>query len=66
MQNKNDKKCFEYSVLAALHHREIDKRQVQRPSQYKPFMGQLKECKEPMSIDDIPKFETLNDVSIAV
>jgi hypothetical protein len=28
IQNKNDKKCFEYSVLAALHHKEIDKKTV--------------------------------------
>ena len=29
-------------------------------------MGQLKGCKEPMMINEIPKFETLNDIPISV
>ena len=66
VQNENNKKCFEYSVLAALYHNEIDKYQSARPSQYKKHLGKLKGCKESMTIDDIPHFETLNDISIAV
>ena len=67
VQNKNDQKCFEYSVLAALYHHKIDKRLAQRPSKYNDYIGKrLKGCKEPMTMDDIPNFETLNDISIAV
>ena len=36
IQNKNDKKCFEYSVLAAKHHKEINN--FERPSTYKKFL----------------------------
>ena len=67
VQNENNKKCFELSVLSALYHDEIDKKQSGRPSEYKKYLGKkLKGCKEPMTIDDIPRFETLNDISIAV
>ena len=66
VQNEHNKKCFEYSVLAALYHDDI-KHNVQRPSQYDKYLGKvLKGCKEPMTIDDIPHFETLNGISIAV
>ena len=47
IQNTNDKKVFQYSVLAALHRNKIDKNIITRPSQYKKFLGQLKGCKEP-------------------
>ena len=66
VKNENNKKCFEYSVLAALYHDEIGKDQSSRPYVYKKYLGKLKGCKEPMRIDDIPQFETLNDISIAV
>ena len=66
VQNEDDKKCFEYSVNAALHHEEIDQTHLVRPGQYTPYMGQLKACKEPMMINDIPKFEILNDIPISV
>ena len=66
VQNKSDKNCFEYSVLAALYHNEI-KHNAQRTYHYKKYLGKvLKGCKESMRIDDIPKFESLNDISIAV
>ena len=48
VQNEDDRKCFEYSIIAALHHHEIDKKHVERPSHYTKFLGQLKGCKEPM------------------
>ena len=66
VQNRDDKRCFEYSVNAALHHDKIDKHNAQRPSQYTQYMGQLKGCHAPMKIDDIPKFEKLNNIPIAV
>ena len=65
IKNK-DFKCFEYSVLASLCREKIDTHSANNPSLYKPFLGVLKGCKEPMSIDDIPKFEKLNDIAIAV
>jgi hypothetical protein len=66
VQNKNDNKCFEYSVLAALLHKEI-KHHAERRYQYKDYLGKrLKSCKESMRIDDIPHFESKNDISIAV
>ena len=67
VQNVNDKKCFEYSVLAALYHHEIDKTNATKPSLYKKYLGEvLKGCKESMRIDDIPQFENRNNISIAV
>ena len=65
IKNK-DFKCFEYSVLASLCREKIDTHSANNPSLYKPFLGVLKGCKEPMTIDDIPKFEKLNDIAIAV
>ena len=39
----------------------------ERPSHYTDYLGKrLNGCKESMTMDDIPKFETLNDISIAV
>ena len=66
IQNENDKKCFEYSMLAALHKDEIEEKHAERPSQYRQFMGQLKGCKEPMTLNDIKHFERLNDIPVAV
>ena len=66
VRNENNKKCFEYSVLAALYQHEIGKTNIGRPSRYDKYLGRLKGCKEPMTIDDIPRFESLNDISIAV
>ena len=67
VQNVNDKKCFEYSVLATLYHHEIDKTNATKPSLYKKYLGEvLKGCKEAMRIDDIPQFENRNNISIAV
>ena len=66
IQNKSNKKCFEYSVLSALYHKEI-KHHAERPEIYKDYLGKrLKGCKEPMRIEDIPHFESVNDISIAV
>ena len=68
VQNEHNKKCFEYSVLAALYHDDIiHKQKSVKTWQYNKYLGKvLKGCKEPMTIDDIPHFETLNDISIAV
>ena len=63
IQNKKNKKCFEYSVLAAKHHKEI-KNNREKPSSYKKYLNQLRGCKEPMTLDDIPNFERLNNLAI--
>ena len=66
IQNKNDNKCFEYSVLAALLHKKI-KHHAERRYHYEHYLGKrLKSCKESMRIDDIPDFESKDDISIAV
>ena len=63
VQNTEDHRCFEYSVIAALHPA---KDNPQRTSSYEQYMGQLKECNPSMTIVDIPKFETANKLSISV
>ena len=65
IKNK-DLKCFEYSVLASIFRDQIPTHNAHNPSLYKPYLGKLKGCKEPMSIDDIPTFEKLNNIPIAV
>ena len=67
VRNESNKKCFEYSVLAALFHDKIDRKQAHNPNKYNEHLGRrLKGCKDSMTIDDIHKFETLNDISISV
>ena len=63
VQNTEDHRCFEYSVIAALHPA---KDHPERTSNYEQYMGQLKACNPSMTIDDIPKFETANELSISV
>ena len=63
IRNRSDHSCFEWSVLAALHPVE---KHTERTSNYEPFMGQLKSVKAPMTIDDIPKFESANNINISV
>ena len=63
VQNKDDHRCFEFSVVAALHPVE---KNTERTSNYEPFMGKLKCVKAPMTIDDIPKFESANNINISV
>ena len=36
VKNK-DNKCFEYAILSALHHDEVDQKQTNSPSQYKKY-----------------------------
>ena len=63
VMNTEDHRCFEYSVIASLYpvqtHTEI-------PSQYDRHMGKLKACHPSMSIVDIPKFETANELAVSV
>ena len=63
IKNK-DEFCFLYSVLAGLFPQ---KKHVERPFTYSPYMDQLvfKLSKFPMSLSKIPSFEKL-DVSISV
>ncbi|XP_033761654.1 uncharacterized protein LOC117343421 [Pecten maximus] len=64
VQNK-DKKCFLWSVLAALHP---TKNHPERVSKYKQFETELDftGISSPVSMVDIPKFETQNQISINV
>jgi len=60
-----DEFCFLYSVLAGLFPQ---KKHVERPSTYSPYMDQLvyKLSDFPMILSKIPSFEKLNNVSISV
>ena len=55
-------------MLSKLHHDEIAI-DHHRPGQYKPWIGKelnLNGFSEPMQVDDIPKFEKMNNLSINV
>merc|ERR1712055_564862 len=64
VQNE-DNKCFLYSVLAALHP---VKDNPQRVSNYEPYLEELKidGITMPMRLQQIPKFEKMNNLSINV
>merc|ERR1712055_508885 len=64
VQNE-DNKCFLYSVLAKLHP---VKDNPQRVSNYEPYLKELKTdgITMPMRLQQIPKFEKQNDLSINV
>jgi hypothetical protein len=63
----DDDKCFIYSVLCGMFYDEIEHHH-QRVSKYKPYLDKINveglNC--PMSIDDIGKFEELNNIPINV
>ena len=61
VKNK-DNKCFEYAILSALHHNEVDQKQTNSPSQYKKYLGKLNftGIEFPVSLKDIDKFEKQN------
>ena len=40
VKNK-DNICFEYAILSALHHDEVDQKHTNSPSQYKKYAGKL-------------------------
>ena len=63
----DDNRCFEYSVLCGLHHVEI-KKNLFRPSLYKPYLGKLKfdGIELPVKVDDVSKFEVMNELPINV
>ena len=64
VQNEDDK-CFLWSVLANLHPA---KDHVDRVSNYEPFLDELKTngIKFQMRLQQIPKFENMNDLTINV
>ena len=61
VKNK-DNKCFEYAILSALHHNEVDQKQTNSPSQYKKDLGKLNftDIEFPVSLKDMDKFEKNN------
>ena len=64
IQNTNDHRCFIYSVLAALH----PVQDAQRVTKYIPFIHELNlsGIDMPMKLQQIPKFEKLNKISVNV
>ena len=64
IQNTNDHRCFIYSVLAALH----PVQDAQRVTKYIPFIHELNlsGIDMPMKLQQIPKFEKQNEISINV
>ena len=65
--HNKDGKYFEFSILAALYHNQIPRTHTSRSYHYKNHLGtRLKGCKEPMKIEDIPKFEKQNHIPICV
>ena len=70
IQNE-DEKCFEYAVVASQHYQWIDKNHASRPAQYSRWMEgeerfNFDGCTQPMKIEDISKFEKLNNLAINV
>ena len=65
VQNIDDLRCFEYSILAAVHNGEVQR--PNRPSSYKQWIGvqfDFSEFPVPMHPSLIPKFEKKNNLSI--
>jgi transposase-like protein len=68
IQNEDDK-CFEYAIIASQHYSEIDDcNKSCRPGQYTKWLGKYKfsGCQQPMTVDDIHKFEKANQMAINV
>ena len=66
VQNFNDLRCFEYSILAAIHNGEVGSN-PSRPSSYKQWLGiqfDFSDFPVPMHPSMIPKFERKNNLSI--
>lgn len=62
----NDKKCFLYAILASRHSSKT--KNPQRPKFYKKYLDDLN-CQNltfPISTNQIPKFEKLNNISVNV
>merc|ERR1711936_437835 len=64
IQNEDDK-CFLYSVLAKLHPVE---KNTERLTNYEPFLDEVKTdgISMPMRLQQIPKFEKMNNLTINV
>ena len=60
VKNK-DNRCFEYAILSAQHHSEVDQKQTNSPSQYKAHLGCLNFAgiEFPVLLKDIEKFEKI-------
>ncbi len=62
-----DNRCFLYAVLSVLHHKDIKCNRHQEAS-YRKYLSSLKTdgLSFPMKIDDIHKFERMNDIKVNV
>ncbi|CAG2243460.1 unnamed protein product [Mytilus edulis] len=65
VQNKNDNKCFLWSILASLFPANKDKQRVTKYKEYENEIN-MKGIEYPVSIKDIPKVEKQNNLSINV
>ncbi|VDI42200.1 Hypothetical predicted protein [Mytilus galloprovincialis] len=61
VKNEDDR-CFQWAVLAALHHEEVDQKNPNRVAQYKKWVDELKfeGIDFPVSLGAIDKFERQN------
>lgn len=65
VQNKNDNKCFLWSILASLFPANKNKNRVTKYKEYENEIN-MKGIEYPVSIKDIPKVEKQNNLSINV
>ena len=63
VQNKNDNKCFLWSILSKLYPASRDKQRVTKYKEYENKIN-MKGIEYPVSIKDIPKVEKQNNLSI--
>ena len=66
--HNEDDRCFEYAIVASQHYSEVDDRNAKRPGQYTKWLGKynFSDCNQPMTLDDINKFEKNNQMAINV
>ena len=66
-ENQNEN-CIKYCIAASQHHHQMDKKHLDRPSQYEQYFKNFnfEGCSIPMEIDDFTKFEKNNNMAINV
>ena len=66
-ENQNEN-CIKYCIAASQHHHQMDKKHLDRSSQYEQYFKNFnfEGCSIPMEIDDFTKFEKNNNMAINV
>ncbi|KAI8744649.1 hypothetical protein BgiMline_008451 [Biomphalaria glabrata] len=66
VRNESDEQCFKWSILAALHP--VEGNLAEKVSSYERFQDELKfsDLEFPIKLQDIPRFEQQNDISVNV